>query len=306
MQCPPVMICGFNRPDCLKKVFERVREAKPAQLFLVLDAPREGRPDDVDKNNACKKALENIDWPCEVHRDYAARNMGCRKRMSSGITNVFKYVEQCIILEDDCMPNLAFFSFAGEMLQKYRDDPRVGLVAGHVQHYSHMRKPLPCYCEADYYFDYMNTIWGWATWRRAWHFYDDSLSQWDSFVEAGKLSMISDKMRVQDSFKRMIRDTQEGRTSSWAIVWWACCVMNDMLCIHPSGNLITNVGCGIEGTHCKVAKNNMWANLPYKLLPQNLRHPVDVVANKYSQLDVIEKMYAPSLFTRVREKLTRI
>ena len=46
--CPPVMICGFNRPDCLKQVFDRVREARPSQLFLVLDALRDGRPKDVE------------------------------------------------------------------------------------------------------------------------------------------------------------------------------------------------------------------------------------------------------------------
>ena len=68
--CPPVMICGFNRPDCLKQVFDRVREAKPTQLFLVLDAPRDEHPEDVEKVAECKKIFEKIDWPCEVVRDY--------------------------------------------------------------------------------------------------------------------------------------------------------------------------------------------------------------------------------------------
>lgn len=306
-KCPPVMICGFNRPDCLKQVFERVREAKPAQLFLVLDAPREGRQDDVEKNNACKKVLENIDWPCEVVRDYAEKNLGCRKRMASGITNVFKHVEQCIILEDDCVPSAEFFSFARKMLEKYKDDSRVGLIAGHIQHYSDARRSPRYYRDADYYFDHMNTIWGWATWRRAWKFYDDSLSGWDSFVEAGKLGVISKNKRVQNRFKQLIRDTQEGRTSSWAIVWWANCVMNGMLCLHPCGNLITNIGCGVAGTHCKVATNNEWANLPYKLLPMTLRHPKDVVMNRDSQDEIIDKMYAPSLASKVwRRVLSKI
>ena len=44
---PPVLIVGFNRPDCLRQVFESVRQAKPEKLFLALDHPREGRTDDV-------------------------------------------------------------------------------------------------------------------------------------------------------------------------------------------------------------------------------------------------------------------
>ena len=119
MDCPPVMICGFNRPDCLREVFEKVREAKPAQLFLVLDAPREGRAKDVDGVAVCRKIFENVDWPCEVHRNYAERNMGCRMRMSSGITWMFEHVDTGIILEDDCVPDATFFPFCAEMLTRY-------------------------------------------------------------------------------------------------------------------------------------------------------------------------------------------
>lgn len=300
--CPPVMICGFNRPDCLKQVFERVREAKPSQLFLVLDAPREGRLDDVEKNNACKEIFKNIDWPCDVVRDYAKKNMGCRKRMASGITNVFKSVDRCIILEDDCVPDLSFFGFCDEMLERYKDDARVGLIAGHIQHYSHIYKTPKYYQKADYYFDCMNTIWGWATWRRAWQFYDDSLLEWND----EKFNAIFTGRKVRARLKKLIQDSQEGRTSSWAIIWWASCVMNKMLCLHPCGNLITNVGCGVSGTHCKVAKNNEWANLPYKLLPTNLRYLDDVVINNESQNEIMSKMYAPSLIARILSRVRRI
>jgi hypothetical protein len=82
--------------------------------------------------------------------------------------------------------------------------------------------------------------------------------------------------------------------------------MNKMLCLHPCGNLITNVGCGVSGTHCKVAINNGWANLPYKLLPNNLRYLDDVAINKESQNEIIAKMYAPSLIARILSRVRRI
>ena len=41
--------------------------------------------------------------------NYADENLGCRKRISSGISWVFSETEEAIILEDDCIPDLAFF-----------------------------------------------------------------------------------------------------------------------------------------------------------------------------------------------------
>lgn len=38
-----VLILFFNRPECLEKVFEAVREARPSRLFLYQDGPRGGR-----------------------------------------------------------------------------------------------------------------------------------------------------------------------------------------------------------------------------------------------------------------------
>ena len=89
----PVMICGFVRPDTLAKVFAAVREVKPQKLYLVLDAPREGRPEDAALNEECRRIFEGVDWQCDVVRDYAAANMGCGRRMTSAITSVFEHEE---------------------------------------------------------------------------------------------------------------------------------------------------------------------------------------------------------------------
>lgn len=51
-------------------------------------------------------------------------------RQYTGFSWVFEKEEQAIILEDDCIPNLDFFRYCDEMLEKYKDDERVMMVSG--------------------------------------------------------------------------------------------------------------------------------------------------------------------------------
>ena len=70
-----VSLLFFTRTDTFEKVFEAVREARPSKLFLYQDGPRDER--DLPGIEACRKIAENIDWQCEVHRNYQERNQGC-------------------------------------------------------------------------------------------------------------------------------------------------------------------------------------------------------------------------------------
>lgn len=69
-----VLMLFFNRPDNFQKVFDEVKKARPAQLFLYQDGARGER--DVPGIEACRQIAsdENIDWECEVHRSYQTKN----------------------------------------------------------------------------------------------------------------------------------------------------------------------------------------------------------------------------------------
>lgn len=68
-----VLILFFNRPEVLKPVFDEVRKAQPARLFLYQDGPRGER--DMPGIEACRKIVEQVDWPCEVHRMFQEKTM---------------------------------------------------------------------------------------------------------------------------------------------------------------------------------------------------------------------------------------
>ena len=162
MKTAPVLLIIFNRPDTTARVFEAIRAARPTELYIAADAPRENRSEDKRLCEEAKKITEKIDWPCEVHRLYQEKNLGCKRGPIASITWFFENVEAGIILEDDCVPHPSFFAFCSELLEKYADDKRIMHVSGNNFQFGKMRG------DASYFFSEYTLSWGWATWRRAW------------------------------------------------------------------------------------------------------------------------------------------
>ena len=112
----PVALIVFNRPEPTRRVFAAIAKARPSRLLLIADGPR---PDRQRESNQCaevRNIVSAVDWPCQVQADFADENMGCRRRVISGLDWVFSQVEEAIILEDDCVPDPSFFPFCSELL----------------------------------------------------------------------------------------------------------------------------------------------------------------------------------------------
>ena len=122
----PVLILFFNRPQQLSQVFEQVRNARPSKLFLYQDGPRSEH--DLPGIKACREVTDQIDWDCEVHRMYQEKNYGCDPSEYISQKWAFSMVDKCIVLEDDDVPSVSFFTFCKEMLDKYEQDPRITMI----------------------------------------------------------------------------------------------------------------------------------------------------------------------------------
>ena len=112
----PLAFLIYKRPDTTARVFDAIRQARPPVLLVVADGPRPDRPGEAEKVAAVRKIVEEVDWPCEVLRNYSDVNLGCKRRVSSGLDWVFDTVEEAIILEDDCLPHPTFFRFWEECI----------------------------------------------------------------------------------------------------------------------------------------------------------------------------------------------
>ena len=239
----PVALFVFNRPELTARVFERVRQARPSRLLLVADGPRASRPDDVRLCNETRRALSCVDWPCEVLTNFSEANMGCKRRVSSGLDWVFEQCSEAIILEDDCLPSLSFFEFCSEMLTRYRDDRRVMHVSGDNFQGQSQRGT------GSYFFSRYTFSWGWATWRRAWTHYDVAIASWPKAYQERWLESLFDNPREVRHWEETFRNLYLGKIDTWDYQWLYTCWRQGGLSIHPNRNLVTNIGIGPDATH---------------------------------------------------------
>jgi hypothetical protein len=287
---PPVVFLIFNRPDVTARTFAAIRQARPRQLLIVADAPRPGRPGEDQLCAEARRIVEAVDWPCEVRRNYAQANMGCGRRIGSGITWAFEQVEEAIFLEDDCLPDPSFFAFCGEMLARYRDDERVMAISGDNFHGGRR------YGEADYFFSRYQHIWGWASWRRAWRHYDFGMTRWPALRQERFLEGISRDPLIQDYWRNNFDRVAAGEVDTWDYQWLFSAWVANGLSITPNVNLIANIGFGPDATHTTEANDRMLPQLGRMTFP--MRHPSQVVP-----CDQADRYEERQLFLRWRTRI---
>ena len=243
MRAVPVLFIVFNRIDHAQQVFNVLRQLKPKHLYLAADGPRINRLSDI---KGCREARElalQVDWPCEIHTRFLESNHGCKRAVSSAISWFFEHVDEGIILEDDCVPNLSFFSFCADLLERYRDDERVMQISGNNF------LPVGRNTGASYYFSALNDIWGWATWRRAWRHFDLSMPNYPEFKRRRLLESYVEDLAIVKWLEVYLDAAYQTDGSVWSSQWIYAIARQNGLTIVPSVNLVVNIGFDNVGTH---------------------------------------------------------
>lgn len=267
----PILFVIFNRPETEQIIFDEIKKIRPKQLFVVADGPRDGKAGEKEKCEAARKIIDQVDWDCEVGKNFSDTNMGCGKRVSSGITWFFENVEKGIILEDDCRPDQSFFPFCAELLERYRDNEKIMMIAG-----NNIQPFLPEKSES-YYFSKIGHVWGWATWRRAWKSYDFKVDGSD-FLRKRIAGQNEKYVRFLIGHLEAIRD---GREDTWDFQWAFAIEKNYGLSVAPRRNLVMNIGTG-SGTHVDDgARSDYPPIIPMKF---PLVHPAAIEANAAADL----------------------
>lgn len=159
----PILVITFNRADHVRNVLTEIRRVQPTELYIAQDGPRADRLDDVQKIQAVRDVIkEMVDWPCHLHTHYSEANLGCGRGPYEAMSWFFRCVEYGIILEDDIVPHPLFWLYMEDLLVRYKNDNRVGMVCAHNLQRYYSR-------HGSYYFTYeMAGTLGWGTWRRVW------------------------------------------------------------------------------------------------------------------------------------------
>lgn len=274
----PILFIVYNRPELTKTVFDEIKKLKPKQLFVAADGPKIDVLGDMEKCLSVRKAFKGqIDWDCESHTLFQIKNLGGKWGGYTAIDWFFDNVDEGIILEDDDLPDPSFFPYCKELLDRYRNDERIGMISGDNFQFGNHKT------DNSYYFSKYIHGWGWATWKRTWKLLDIFMRDWPEQREKIINEDFIDDPREVGFWKNTLDRMYYGATDAWDYQFCYYLWKNNKLNIIPNTNLITNIG--MEGTH----SNNPMANQKRESMIFPMKHP-----NK------IERFKAADEYTTVR------
>ena len=276
----------FNRPECTRQTFAAIRAARPPRLLVIADGPRPDRLGEAERCETTRAIVTGgVDWPCQVEENFSSVNLGCRKRVSSGLDWVFSREEEAIILEDDCLPHASFFPYCTELLDRYREDRRVMMIAG-------ANLAPPASASASYRFSRVCHIWGWASWRRAWEHYDVEMRHWPEFRDAQRMRDVFSSAPMSAHWSSQLEQTYTRRLDTWDYQWCFASFAQNGVNIVPQVNLVSNIGHSAEATHT-TNSDHPHANLPAREMNFPLEHPAFVLADGAADQEAV----LPGAFT---------
>lgn len=269
----PILLVVFKRPDVTAQLMERIRAVQPRRLYISADGPRPNKAGEAEAVAATRAVLEAVDWPCTVKRLYRDENLGCRRAVSGGIDWFFEQEERGIILEEDCIPDLSFFPWVAELLERYADAPDVMAICG----WNWLHRTTEQRVTEDYWFTRFNVFCGWATWRRAWARMDVDMPALAEFKAQNQLAEVLPDPLARQYLLQKFQETHDKVNHSWAYAWMFSCLLHRGLTILPRQNLIENIGFGDAATHTEKPLKAFTVKASAVAFP--LTHPQAVAAH---------------------------
>lgn len=291
----PILFLVFNRPDVTRRVFEVIRKARPSKLYIASDGPRKDKAGEAECCAAVQEIVSQVDWPCEVSKLIRQENLGCKIAVSSAIDWFFSCEPEGIILEDDCLPGPSFFQFCDELLERYRNDERIGMISG-TNFQGGTRRG-----DGDYYFSRFCHIWGWASWARAWKNYDVDASKWPQLKNQDWLGTLGFTGVEKDYWLKAFNRVHAKEQDTWDYQWVMACWFSEMLSVMPNVNLIANIGFGDQATHTVGKSIN--ANMKTKEINFPLRHPALLEINRDADQYSSKNLFTNSIVRRGIRKI---
>lgn len=265
----PVLLVIFCRKDTALQSLAQIATARPSRLYIAGDGPRQGKPGEREAVEETRRAItEAVSWPCEVRTLWRETNLGCSQGVKTAIDWLFSQEERGIIIEDDCVMRTSFFRFAKEMLERYADDERIGLIDG--ANYIDERIPY------SYGFSRYKETNGWATWRRAWKNMDLDMKWRGTEFETSVLANMGYHAKDMKYWRYSLACIDHEDVSAWDWQWYFSLAAQNQLAIYPAVSLQTNIGFGQGATHTTTRKTPE-RYVSHGEITFPLRHPPYVV-----------------------------
>ena len=239
----PIAVFAFKRADHLSRALQSLSanaEFQQSELFIFCDGPRD--PSDESGVGATRRVAHQIEHPRKkvIERD---RNLGLARSITRGVSDLTARYRRVVVVEDDLVVSRYFLDFMNRALDRYQGDESVMQISGYVP-------SIGGAMSRDAGFLPMTTTWGWATWERAWRYFDPTRSM-RNILSTNRLERRRFDLDGTYPYYRMLCQQDSGRVDSWGISWYLSVFARQGLVLYPRKSLVFHELDG-TGTHCKV------------------------------------------------------
>lgn len=244
----PIALFVYNRPEHTRRTLKFLKEnllADESRLFIFSDAAKDEQQ--RDKVAEVREIIRSVEGFKSVQVIERKSNFGLADSIIDGVTRLTEKYGRIIVFEDDLVSSPYTLQYFNDALKLYENADRVMHIGAYM--YPLKNKDLP-----QAFFYRAASSWGWATWGRAWKYFEPDIDKIIRNFDSGKRYQFSIEGTM--NFWKQVREFKRGKNNSWAIRWYASIFLNDGLTLNPSASLINNIG--HDGTGIHSGKNNIY------------------------------------------------
>ena len=250
----PIVLFVYNRPGHTRKTLEALQLnqlADKSVLYVYADgAKADASQEQLQGIAEVRSIVREQQWCSEVRLIERETNMGLADNIIAGVTEVVNLHGRIIVLEDDLITSKGFLQYMNDALELYKDEERVMHISGYMY-------PIKLKEKTTVFLN-VATPWGWATWKRAWNFFERNPLELKLRIQNYPLfSNESFNSGFGNEFTWQLEKNVTGEIKTWAVLWHSSIFLRQGYCLHPVRTLIFNIGFDGSGIHCKDEPNRL-------------------------------------------------
>jgi len=238
----PIAIFCYRRPDHLRRTLQSLMQCEGFEggpVFVFGDGPRsEDEISNVVETRSVAKSL--LGNRAEYH--FRDKNAGLARSVIEGVNDVVGRFGRVIVIEDDLELAPGFLTYMNRALDRYADNESVFQVSGYIYDTPELSSK-----RTALFLPFISS-WGWATWQRAWNYFDADAREWLT-LRSDRQARRRFNLDYSYDYTTMLFHQMTGQGQSWAIRWYWAVFKANGLVLYPPVSLVRNVGLEGSGTH---------------------------------------------------------
>lgn len=238
----PIVLFVYNRPWHTQQTVEALQKnvyAAESELIIYADAAKNAQAE--EKVQEVRKYIKSITGFKSLKIIEQKTNQGLANSIIKGVTEVVNKYGRIIVLEDDIVTSKWFLKYMNDALEVYKNEEKVMQISGYT--YPVDNSDLP-----ETFFLPITSSWGWATWSRAWRYFERNPEKLVASFDKEKI--IEFNLQGAYDFWSQVISNYKKENHTWAVFWYANVFEKQGLVLYAKESLVNNIGFDGSGENC--------------------------------------------------------